>query len=72
MKRRNFALQIYKLKLSQSTTKLRNLLDATQGWRKVVTDENELQGLSENAKKNLPKKLLQQHQVEGWFILLWI
>ena len=57
-------------KLSQSTSKFEeNLLDATQGWSKLVSDEKELQGLSENAKK-IAQETAKRQNLSGWLFTL--
>lgn len=57
-------------KLSQATAKFEeNVLDATQGWSKLVDIENDLGGLSENAKK-IAQETAKQHNMSGWLFTL--
>lgn len=56
--------------LAQATSKFEeNLLDATQGWSKLVTDESELQGLSANAKE-IALEAARQQNLSGWLFTL--
>ena len=56
--------------LSQFTTRFEeNVMDSTQGWSKLVSDEKELQGLSENAKKTA-QETAKKHQMSGWLFTL--
>jgi len=57
-------------KLSQATTRFEeNILDATQGWNKLVEHEKDLEGLSENAKK-IAQETAKQHNMSGWLFTL--
>ncbi|MDA3922137.1 MAG: M3 family metallopeptidase [Salinisphaera sp.] len=57
-------------RLSQlSTTFQQNLLDATQSWRRHVTDENELAGLPESAMDLLAENA-RTKDLDGWLITL--
>ncbi|MEW7992004.1 MAG: oligopeptidase A [Candidatus Thiodiazotropha sp.] len=56
--------------LSQLTTKFEeNLLDATNGWCKLVTDKSALQGLPESALA-LARQTAAQRDQEGWLLTL--
>ncbi|MEW8507390.1 MAG: oligopeptidase A [Candidatus Thiodiazotropha sp.] len=56
--------------LSQLTTKFEeNLLDATNGWSKLITDISALRGLPESALA-LAKQTAAQRQQEGWLLTL--
>ncbi|MEW8585796.1 MAG: M3 family metallopeptidase, partial [Candidatus Thiodiazotropha sp.] len=56
--------------LSQLTTKFEeNLLDATNGWCKLVTDKSALQGLPESALA-LARQTAAQRDREGWLLTL--
>lgn len=56
--------------LSQLTARFEeNVLDATQAWSKLVTDEKELQGLSDNAKK-IAQETAKKRQMSGWLFTL--
>ncbi|WP_100622512.1 M3 family metallopeptidase [Candidatus Coxiella mudrowiae] len=58
--------------LSQLQNKFEeNLLDATQGWFKQVTDENELRGLPPHA-ITLAHQTAAQRELEGWIFTLEI
>ena len=46
-----------------------NVLDATQGWTKRVTDETQLAGLPESARA-LARQTAQQRALEGWLLTL--
>ena len=46
-----------------------NLLDATQGWTKHLTDEGQLAGLPESAQA-LARQAAQQRGLEGWLLTL--
>jgi oligopeptidase A len=46
-----------------------NLLDATNGWHKLVTDEAALAGLPQSA-KDLARQAAQQNEQEGWRLTL--
>jgi oligopeptidase A len=46
-----------------------NLLDATQGWSHLVTDEKELAGIPKRA-VNAAKKLAEQKNLAGWLFTL--
>jgi oligopeptidase A len=57
--------------LSQLTTKFdENLLDATNGWSKLITDVNELAGLPESALALAAQTARQRDQQEGWLLTL--
>ncbi len=54
------------LKLSELTTKFsENVLDATQGWVKHVTDEADLAGLPEHVLV-AAKSAAEERELEGW------
>ncbi|MEW8307211.1 MAG: oligopeptidase A [gamma proteobacterium symbiont of Clathrolucina costata] len=56
--------------LSQLTTKFEeNLLDATNAWSKLITDESDLQGLPESALA-LARQTAAQRDQEGWLLTL--
>ncbi|MCU7943920.1 MAG: oligopeptidase A [Candidatus Thiodiazotropha sp. (ex Cardiolucina cf. quadrata)] len=56
--------------LSQLTTKFEeNLLDATNAWSKLITDESTLQGLPESALA-LARQTAAQRDQEGWLLTL--
>ncbi|MET0061314.1 MAG: oligopeptidase A [Candidatus Thiodiazotropha endolucinida] len=56
--------------LSQLTTKFEeNLLDATNAWSKLITDESALQGLPESALA-LARQTAAQRDQEGWLLTL--
>ncbi|MES9815148.1 MAG: oligopeptidase A [Candidatus Thiodiazotropha sp.] len=56
--------------LSQLTTRFEeNLLDATNAWSKLVTDESVLQGLPESALA-LARQTAAQRDQEGWLLTL--
>ncbi len=58
------------LELSELTTKFsENVLDATQGWVKQVTDEAELAGLPEHVLV-AAKAAAQERELEGWVLTL--
>ena len=46
-----------------------NVLDATMGWSKLITDENELSGLPESALA-AAKALAESKEKEGWLLTL--
>lgn len=46
-----------------------NVLDATQGWTRLVTDEAQLSGLPESAKA-LAKQTAERQQQQGWLFTL--
>ena len=57
-------------RLSELTTKFsENVLDATQGWWKVITDEAELSGLPEHAVA-AAKEAAKAKELDGWVITL--
>jgi oligopeptidase A len=57
--------------LSQLTTKFEeNLLDATNAWSKLVTDESELAGLPESALALATQTARQRGHGEGWLLTL--
>ncbi|MBS97920.1 MAG: oligopeptidase A [Oceanospirillaceae bacterium] len=57
-------------RLSELTTKFsENVLDATQGWYKHVTDESQLAGLPEHA-VSAAREAAQERELEGWVITL--
>ncbi|KEA62465.1 Oligopeptidase A [Marinobacterium lacunae] len=57
-------------KLSELTTKFsENVLDATQGWYRHVTDEAQLQGLPSHA-VSAAREAAQERELEGWVITL--
>ncbi len=56
--------------LSQLQSKFQeNVLDATQNWRKHITDEAELAGLPESA-RSLARQTAAQQGLEGWLLTL--
>jgi oligopeptidase A len=56
--------------LSQLTTKFEeNLLDATNAWSKLITDESALQGLPDSALA-LARQTAAQREQEGWLLTL--
>jgi oligopeptidase A len=56
--------------LSQLTTKFEeNLLDATNAWSKLITDESALQGLPDSAMA-LARQTATQREQEGWLLTL--
>ncbi len=56
--------------LSELTTRFEeNLLDATNAWQKLVTDEAELAGLPESARQ-LARQMARQKGLEGWLFNL--
>ncbi len=58
------------LKLSELTTKFsENVLDATQGWVKHVTDEADLAGLPEHVLV-AAKSAAEERELEGWVLTL--
>ncbi|MEY3038148.1 MAG: hypothetical protein RL143_715, partial [Pseudomonadota bacterium] len=58
------------LKLSELTTKFsENVLDATQGWVKHVTDEADLAGLPEHVLV-AAKSAAEERELEGWALTL--
>lgn len=57
-------------RLSELTSQFgEHVLDATQAWRKHVTDEGVLAGLPDSA-KGLLQQLAQQHELDGYLITL--
>ncbi|MFG1488536.1 oligopeptidase A, partial [Oceanospirillum sp. HFRX-1_2] len=59
-----------KSRLSELSNKFsENVMDATQGWTKHITDEKELAGLPESA-LGLLQQLAQQKELDGWLITL--
>ena len=59
-----------KQKLSTLTTRFEeNLLDATHGWDKTVTDESELSGLPQSALA-MAKQLAEEKELQGWLFTL--
>lgn len=46
-----------------------NLLDATNAWSKLITDDKQLAGLPESA-KDLARQTAQQREEEGWMFTL--
>jgi oligopeptidase A len=46
-----------------------NLLDATQGWTKIIADEADLAGLPDSA-KGLAKQSAEQQEKDGWLLTL--
>jgi oligopeptidase A len=57
-------------KLSELTTKFsENVMDATDGWSKLITDEAELAGLPQSALA-AAKQLAQAKGEEGWLVTL--
>ena len=57
--------------LSQLTTKFEeNLLDATNAWSKLVTDESELAGLPDSAMALAAQTARQRDHQEGWLLTL--
>jgi len=58
------------LKLSELTTKFsENVLDATQGWTKHITDESELAGLPHHVLE-AAKQAAKSEGLEGWVLTL--
>ena len=58
------------LAISQLTSNFSdNLLDATNAWNKLITDETELVGLPESA-LGLAKQIAEQQGEEGWMLTL--
>ncbi len=58
------------LSLSQLTSKFgENVLDATNGWEKLVTDESLLVGLPESARA-MARQTAEQRDKEGWLLTL--
>lgn len=56
--------------LSQLTTKFEeNVLDATDGWSKLITEESELSGLPDFA-KDAAKQAAQKKDQKGWLLSL--
>jgi len=56
--------------LSNLTSKFdQNLLDATQAWTKLISDESELTGLPESA-KSLAKQTAENKDQQGWLLTL--
>ncbi len=59
-----------KQRLSEICNKFaENVMDATQGWHKHITDEAELAGLPDSA-KGLLQQLAAQKELDGWVITL--
>ncbi|HHC71844.1 MAG TPA: oligopeptidase A [Thiotrichales bacterium] len=57
-------------RLSELTARFEeNLLDATHGWRRHVTDEGELAGLPESARA-LARQTAEREGLEGWLFTL--
>jgi oligopeptidase A len=57
-------------KLSILTSKFeQNLLDATNSWTKLITDQEQLAGLPESA-LDLAKQQAEQRDLEGWLLTL--
>ncbi len=57
--------------LSQLTTKFEeNLLDATNAWSKLITDESELAGLPDSALALAAQTARQRDHQEGWLLTL--
>jgi len=57
-------------KLSECSNRFENnLLDATQAWKKPITDENLLSGLPEHS-KNAAAKLAKEQNITGWILTL--
>ena len=57
--------------LSQLTTKFEeNLLDATNAWSKLITDQDELAGLPESALALAAQTARQRDHQEGWLLTL--
>jgi len=57
-------------KLSELTTRFsENVLDATNGWQKQITDEAELAGLPDSA-KGAARQLAEAKELEGWLVTL--
>lgn len=56
--------------LSQLQSKFQdNVLDATQAWKKLVTDEAELAGLPDSA-RSLMRQTAQREGLDGWLLTL--
>lgn len=67
-KKKRFA-EIVK-ELAQLTTKFENnVLDATQGWQKHITDASELKGIPDGA-VHAAAELAKKHNKEGWIFTL--
>lgn len=59
-----------KAKLSELSSKFSNqVMDATLGWTKLVTDENELDGLPDSAKASAAQTA-RQKDLQGWLFTL--
>ncbi|MDH5407687.1 MAG: oligopeptidase A, partial [Gammaproteobacteria bacterium] len=59
-----------KQQLSKLTTKYEeNILDATQGWQKTITDEALLSGLPDSARA-MAKQSAEQKELDGWLFTL--
>ena len=59
-----------KQRLSHLTSKFdENLLDATNAWKKLITDEAQLAGLPESSKAML-KQAAQRDNLQGWLLSL--
>jgi oligopeptidase A len=57
-------------RLSQLTTRFEeNILDATQGWQRLVTDEASLAGLTDSARA-MAKQAAEQKGQKGWLFTL--
>ncbi len=57
-------------RLSELNTRFaNNVLDATQGWFKQITDEAQLQGLPDTA-RSLARQAAQQRELDGWVFTL--
>ncbi|WP_339489291.1 oligopeptidase A [Pseudomonas sp. EL_65y_Pfl2_R95] len=58
------------MRLSELASHFSNqLLDATQAWNKLVTDESELQGITDSAKQQMAEAA-KAKDLEGWLITL--
>lgn len=58
------------MRLSELASHFSNqLLDATQAWNKLVTDETELQGITDSAKQQMAEAA-KAKDLEGWLITL--
>ncbi|VXC87170.1 oligopeptidase A [Pseudomonas sp. 8Z] len=58
------------MRLSELTSKFSNqLLDATQAWSKLISDEAQLAGLTDSAKAQM-KQVAESRQLAGWLITL--
>ena len=60
----------YKQRLSELSTKYsNNVLDATEGWQKLVTDEHDLAGIPDMVKQMFAQQAAAK-QLTGWLITL--